>query len=448
MIYALARALFELATRVFFRRVEVEHLERIPMKGPVLLLANHPNGLVDPFLLMLHLRREVNLTAKSTLQKNPFLRLLFKVGRVVAIHRRQDLAEGADPSQNMASLAEVRRRLAEDGAVCLFPEGISHNQPQLQPLKTGAGRVALEYVDLDGDPGGLQVVPLGLDYTEKQAFRSSALVRVAEPIVAAQWRREHPQGDAKAFMQEVDRRIRESSLNFETRKASVILSFAAQLWLTEGREPGVPSASAVDPRRELGAVEDLQAAAARLAASHGAELEALGSRIRLLMAKLGRLGLHPRELFLDMSPAKAAWFTLREAVALTLGLPLAAWGALNHLAPYLACRLLTALAATSRDVWATYAVFSAALFFPLWWTALATTLFLRLPWWAAAAWLASLVPGTWAALRYLDRAAAVLRRVAAFSTFLLLPALRRELAAEARAILAEMDRLLGLARAA
>jgi 1-acyl-sn-glycerol-3-phosphate acyltransferase len=53
--YRFLRLLFSLATRAFFREIALENFGRIPEKGPVLLLPNHPNGLVDPFLILIHL---------------------------------------------------------------------------------------------------------------------------------------------------------------------------------------------------------------------------------------------------------------------------------------------------------------------------------------------------------------------------------------------------------
>ena len=55
---AFFRALFRLILRIFFRRIEVSGIERVPPRGPVMLVLNHPSGLIDPaFLLCLAPRR-------------------------------------------------------------------------------------------------------------------------------------------------------------------------------------------------------------------------------------------------------------------------------------------------------------------------------------------------------------------------------------------------------
>jgi glycerol-3-phosphate O-acyltransferase/dihydroxyacetone phosphate acyltransferase len=441
LIYGILRLLFGLATRAFFKDITLENFDRIPAQGPVLLLPNHPNGLVDPFLILIHLKRPVSLTAKHTLKKNPLLRLLFKLGGVLALQRRQDGTEGPGPPKNAEALAEARRRLAVGGAVCLFPEGISHNQPQIQPLKTGAARIALEFVDLDANPGGLKVVPIGIDYSDKQGFRSSAVLRVAEPIDAGAWRAAHPRADAKAFMADVEARLRENTLNFEKRKESVIISFAAELLLTRGAEPPRVSQPARAAREWLGKIEEIQGAYEAARTVHGRELEALGGRIQGYRARLRRLGILPGEVYIDVSLAGALLFSLREFGALLLGLPVAAWGMLNFFLPYMFCVGIKNLLGRERDVRATYAIFSAVLAFPLYILVLAALLFYGLPWPWALAWIASLPLSGWATLRYRDRFLAVIRRSLTFLVFVVWPGLKLSLISESDLILKEIQEL-------
>ncbi len=61
--------------------------------------------------------------------------------------------------------------------IAIFPEGISHDEPQLQKMKTGSARIALGAVSDPTEPtSSLKIVPVGLYYTSKTSFRSEALI--------------------------------------------------------------------------------------------------------------------------------------------------------------------------------------------------------------------------------------------------------------------------------
>jgi len=66
--------------------------------------------------------------------------------------------------------------------VLIFPEGKSHSEPALAPLKTGIARMALEARDAR-NVQGLQIIPLGLSFEDKGEPGTAVLAEVGEPIL-------------------------------------------------------------------------------------------------------------------------------------------------------------------------------------------------------------------------------------------------------------------------
>ena len=54
---------------VFFDRLDVENVERVPVDRPVMLVANHHSGLMDAMMLYASTPRELRAIGKSTLWK-------------------------------------------------------------------------------------------------------------------------------------------------------------------------------------------------------------------------------------------------------------------------------------------------------------------------------------------------------------------------------------------
>jgi glycerol-3-phosphate O-acyltransferase/dihydroxyacetone phosphate acyltransferase len=66
------------------------------------------------------------------------------------------------------------------GMVGIFPEGTTHDRPQLAPIRTGAARIVLGAKEMGVE--GLTIVPVGLWFEDKVALRSRVLVRAGEPM--------------------------------------------------------------------------------------------------------------------------------------------------------------------------------------------------------------------------------------------------------------------------
>jgi glycerol-3-phosphate O-acyltransferase/dihydroxyacetone phosphate acyltransferase len=76
---------------------------------------------------------------------------------------------------------KVIDRLAGGGAVGIFPEGGSHDQTDLLPLKVGVALIAYEAILQDGL--NVPIVPVGLNYFQRHKFRGRAVVEYGRPII-------------------------------------------------------------------------------------------------------------------------------------------------------------------------------------------------------------------------------------------------------------------------
>ena len=130
--------------------------------------------------------RPSRFLAKSTLFGNPLGRLAMNAFGSIPVYRAHESgARGSDASRNDESFARCRAELAAGGVLALFPEGTSHSDPEMRPLKTGAARIALSAEAEQDGRLGVTVVPVGLSYERKTTFRSSVLLVVGEPIAIA-----------------------------------------------------------------------------------------------------------------------------------------------------------------------------------------------------------------------------------------------------------------------
>src|SRR5689334_17698762 len=179
MIRRLIVALLKVALRIYFVREEVTGRERVPLETPVIFVLNHPNALVDPVFLLCLAPRRVSFLAKAPLFRMPVIGYLVKAMDSLPVYRQQD--EGSDTSKNQETFVAARKLLASGGTIGICPEGVSHDEPGLRPIKTGAARISLAAVSTH-EVSELKIVPAGLYYTSKTSFRSDALLYFGNPI--------------------------------------------------------------------------------------------------------------------------------------------------------------------------------------------------------------------------------------------------------------------------
>lgn len=424
----IARGLAWLLLRIFFRSIEVSGSEQIPRQGPVVFVANHGNSLIDPFLLVGFLPRPVRFLAKSTLWKNPAVLPLLLLGGVVPVYRQQD---GSDMTRNDDTFARCHETLVAGGCVALFPEGISYDEPELQPVKTGAARIALEAEQRFG-PLGVRIIPVGLVFEDKQSFRSRVLLQVGAPIdptPESELARSDERAAARALTERIEEGLRAVTLNRPSWRESRLVERAADLYSDESSAmPGRPDLAERFPlRHAFGKRYDTVRArdperlerVERTALRYDAMLEALGLRDDQVTAKYP---LRQTALYMgDRLPILLLW------------MPVAFVGTLLNYLPYRAAGLVAARTA-SGDLPATYKLLTAFFLMPVVWVLEA--LAAGAAWGTAAGvWMGLIAPlSGYAALLVHERNESLSNEIRAFLTL----HLRKGRAAELRAMRASL----------
>jgi len=364
--------------------------ETVPHDGPVLIVANHSNSLLDPALIVVAAHRTVRFMTKAPLYRHPAIGWLVRAVGSVPVYRQMD-----DPSlvaQNFDSFRDVHRAIADGHAVGIFPEGISHNLSRLQPLKTGAARIALGAAKQLGR--AFPIVPMGLVFRDLQAFRSSARVIVGESCV---WddlahRGSEDKDAVRQLTKRIDASMRAVTLNLHDWADEQIVRSAERVWQAE-------FGAAAEPLAEMERLRATTDALARLRLGESSEWRRVAHELRGHDRMLSRLGFTPLSLTARVTDDAAVHWVLQR-VPILLFIPLSILGAVVFWAPRTVTALVAEQLAKSEgdDTIPTFRVLAAAVLFPVWFALLGVVIGYRYGAWVGVAVACSLPLVAFAAL--------------------------------------------------
>jgi glycerol-3-phosphate O-acyltransferase / dihydroxyacetone phosphate acyltransferase len=360
-LYRAMPLISELATRAYYR-VTISGT-RVPAQGPVLLVANHNNSLVDPALVAWTSGRRVRFLAKSTLFTHPLIGWLVRAVGSVPVYRQQD-----DPTklhQNLDSFRDVHAVLGNGDAVGIFPEGISHSAAQLAPLKTGAARIALGAADRVGTD--FPIIAMGLVFRDRDVFRSEAHVIIGEPFRWDDLMGERTNRSAvRELTWRIEQAMRAVSLNLETWEDEPLVRAAEEVWRAEFGAEDHPAAEVQRLRVTTEALSALRRGVVDTAWRETV-VELRGHE-----RALRRLGLTPGTLAAEPGVGDAVRWLLPR-LPFILMLPVSMLGALVFWLPREATAWIAAAIARQEgdDALVTHRVLVGAVLFPLWFVAIA-----------------------------------------------------------------------------
>ncbi len=349
-------ALCRLASRVFYR-LSVEG-PGVPSGGPVLLVANHPNSLVDPIIVAGVTGRRVRFLAKAPLFTDAQVGWAVKAAGAIPVYRKQD-----DPSamgQNRDVFEAVIRELAGGAAIGIFPEGISHSQPSLAELRTGTARMALG--TYEKTTRTFPIIPVGIVPARKERFRSEMRVVLGEPVswddLAERGRKDR---DAvRELTARIDQALRGVTLNLERWEDRPLVETAEAIWSLE-------MAEAEGHAQQLRRYEITARILATVRQGSDERWKAVQQDLSRHYRRLALFGFGPGDLRADVGlPSSVRWSARRLYLG---GIPIVAIALLGHVAfwvPFWLTRRLTAKARPELDQVSTYKLLFGILTYSAW----------------------------------------------------------------------------------
>ncbi|HWP37708.1 MAG TPA: 1-acyl-sn-glycerol-3-phosphate acyltransferase [Gemmatimonadales bacterium] len=312
------------AARVYYRLTIAG--ERVPATGPVLLVANHPNSLVDPIVVCAAAGRPVRFLAKAPLFADPKTGWMVRAVGAIPVYRRSDDPALVDRNQDM--FRAVYAELAHGAAVGIFPEGRSHSEPSLSELRTGAARIVLGTLEAHGVT--VPIIPVGLVFRQKDVFRSSAVAIVGAPVPWADVAGGglSDQEGVRAVTERIGSALRQVTLNLERWEDRPLVEGAVDIWDAE-------QGSAGDPVTRVERLEVTTRILADLRRHPDPRWSDLTRDVRAHLRRLGRLRLTPASLHYPTDiRTGVAWTARRFHLALPLALAFAVAGFLLFIVPY------------------------------------------------------------------------------------------------------------------
>jgi 1-acyl-sn-glycerol-3-phosphate acyltransferase len=375
-------ATFRGIIRLYFRRIErVGEPPGPEVRGRV-FVSNHHNALIDPVLVLTDAACPISPIAKSTLWNIPGLKWLLDGAGAVPIYRKRDDAN-RDAAANDAVFARIAVHLIGGGNILIFPEGTSHSEPHLAPLRTGAARMLVA-----AGAGDLTFQAVGLEFDERDTFRSRCLVLWGPVRQLADL-----PGDGEARVQAITAQMAADLADLlvegDTHEDRRLVARVAEMLANDSGDGSLSGWSTAGRQVEL-AGATLRNAAPDVVAQ-------VRDRVDAYYAELARLGRTDAQLAAARAAATKPTRRWLERVAIA---PLAIPGFALYAIPYFIPRMVARR--SDADAVSTVKLGVALVVYPLWMGGLVVASLMLLPPPVSVVAAAVAIASPFAALRWLD----------------------------------------------
>jgi len=179
VLYEILKPLVKIFYRVYYK-LDYSGIKNIPVNKPLIISPNHTNGFIDPVSIAAMIKIKVRFFARGDVFKGKVVKWILNDLNMSPMFRLQ---EGyGEIKKNNKTFEECKDLLSRNKALLIFPEAICIPEKRLQPLKKGLSRIVFQTEELFDFKKNVLVLPVGLNYTKPDKFRSELFINFGHPI--------------------------------------------------------------------------------------------------------------------------------------------------------------------------------------------------------------------------------------------------------------------------
>ena len=138
-VVQLLKILIQAGLWLFCHKIHLKNKQLFKTKGPLLIIANHPNSFLDALIIGSYYHRRVYFLARGDAFRKPIHRFILESLNMIPVYR---LREGKEYLHlNDYAFNKSIDLLSKGFAVLIFIEGTCINSHELQPFKKGTARI-------------------------------------------------------------------------------------------------------------------------------------------------------------------------------------------------------------------------------------------------------------------------------------------------------------------
>ena len=171
-----------MALKIFCVSIKVHNKKALQQKGPLLIVANHPDSFFDALVIAANCTYPISFLARGDVFTKPWHNFLLRALNMMPVYRQREGKEHLHKNKNSfeASVAVLKN----GGTVLIFIEGICLNKNEIQPFKKGAARILQQAVAAGLTPA---VVSAVITYNGFKHFGKKIYLMLGSTVSATQF---------------------------------------------------------------------------------------------------------------------------------------------------------------------------------------------------------------------------------------------------------------------
>ncbi|MDA3952276.1 MAG: 1-acyl-sn-glycerol-3-phosphate acyltransferase [Bacteroidales bacterium] len=194
--YTILKPYVEGVTKLFFRTTSYNY-KNVPTDEILIYAINHQNALMDALAVLATSNTQPVFLARADIFKKKTVAKILTFLKILPIYRIRDGKESL--RNNNAVFQKTVDVLKNKNGLVILPEGTHGGLRTLKTLKKGISRIAFEAEESNDFKLNIKIIPVGLDWSNYQNFRSKLFVYYGEAINVSEYYEEYKNNPPRAM---------------------------------------------------------------------------------------------------------------------------------------------------------------------------------------------------------------------------------------------------------